>query len=98
MMPAPVFESIAALMDQDPRGLDDDALRTCVRTLMTIKSSVDAAVLATASELDQRGAYFADEMIEARAWLAHHTAIARGTAGAMVWLTKRLRYMPEFAH
>src|SRR4051812_26187687 len=96
-MPAPVVESIDALLTVDPRALDDDELKRQLRQLLTARARVEAAVLAAVSELDQRNVYVSDGHTEARAWIAHHAGVARSTAGALVWLTKRLRYMPAFA-
>src|SRR5437899_2900002 len=96
-MPAPVVESIDALLTDDARALDDDDVRATIVTLVSLRSRVDAALLAATGELDQRNAYVADGQTDARAWLAHHTGVARATAGAILWLTKRLRYMPAFA-
>lgn len=95
-MAAPVLESIDALLDGDPRALDDETLKQHVRSVMAAKARVDAAVLAAVSELDVRNVYVSDGQTEAKAWVAHHTAVGRTTAGALVWLTKRLRYLPAF--
>jgi len=96
-MAAPVVESIETLLDVDPRALDDEALRDHVRVLARLQSRVQAAMLSTVSELDSRDAHLTDGSLDARGWLAHHTAMARKVAGATVWLAKRLKYMPLFA-
>lgn len=96
-MAAPVVESIDALLGGDPRTLDDDQLKHHLRGIVAVRARADAALMAATAEFDQRDAYVADGMLNARAWLAHHTAIGRATAGSIVWLAKRLRYMPAFA-
>src|SRR4051812_43835394 len=53
-------------------------------------------MLAVVRELEARNACVSDGMTDTRSWLAHHTAVGRGTAGALVWLTQRMRYMPAF--
>src|SRR4051795_2226329 len=97
MMAVPVLESIDALLTDDAAALDDDELKTRARGLGALRAQVDAAMLAVAQELETRRACVSDGMVGTRAWLAHHTAVARGTAGALMWLAKRLRYMPLFA-
>ena len=96
-MPAALVESIDALLMYEPRALDDGELRAHLKNLMQVRARVDAAVLASTLELDQRNAYVADAAVDARAWIAHNTAVGRKTAGALVWLGKHLRYMPAFA-
>lgn len=95
-MPAAVTESIDALLRVDPRALDDDDLKLHLQAVLAARARLEAAVLAATLELDQRNAYVSDGQTEARAWIAHHAGTARATAGALVWLTKRLRYMPAF--
>src|SRR3954454_14409506 len=83
-MPAPVVESIDALLTVDPRALDDDELKRQLREPLTARARVEAAVLAAVSELDQRNAYVSDGHTEARAWIAHHAGVApldRGRTG-----------------
>jgi len=96
-MPALVVETSDALPHGDPRALDDGDLKARARGLRRLASQVEAELLAVVAEIDGRKACVADGMIDTRAWLAHHTAVARATAGALVWLAKRLRYMPAFA-
>src|SRR3954447_12535769 len=96
-MPALAADSLDALLGDDPRALDDDGLKEQLRALVRARSRVDAAVVAATTELDSRNAYVADGAIDARGWVAHHTGVARATAGSFVWLLKRLRYMPAFA-
>src|SRR5688500_10345208 len=96
-MPAAEVDSVDALLSADARALDDDDLRRLLRRLMRARARVDAAVVAATVELDQRDAYVADGMVDAKAWIAHHTGVARRTAGALVWLAKRARYMSAFA-
>src|SRR5437870_4577618 len=95
-MAAPVLESIEALLSEDVGALDDEDLKARTRMLVRLESRIDAALLATTAEIEQRNAYVADGMVSTRAWLAHHTGMARTVAGATVWLAKRLRYMPQF--
>jgi hypothetical protein len=86
-----------ALLSGEPGALDDRELRAHLQKLMEVRAQVDAAMVAATLELDQRNAYMADGAVDARAWLAHHTAVSRKTAGALVWLAKHVRYMPAFA-
>jgi hypothetical protein len=85
------------LLGRDPGALDDDELRDHVRALVRLQARVDAAVLAATGEFDQRAAYLADGMVNTRAWLAHHCGVARTVAGSILWLARRVRYMPVFA-
>ena len=96
-MTVPVADSIATLVGEDPRTLDDDGLKDHLRDLVRAQSQLDAAVLAAVVEFDQRTLSVSDGQLDTRAWLAHQTGTARKIAGATVWLAKRIRYMPAFA-
>ena len=95
-MTVPVLDSIATLLDDDPRPLDNDELKARVRDLVAAQARVQAAVLAAVVEFDHRNLAVTDGQTDTRAWIAHHTGTARKTAGATIWLAKRIRYMPAF--
>lgn len=96
-MAVPVIDSMATLVGEDPRTLDDDELKDHLRVLVRAQSQLDAAMLAAVVEFEQRNLSVSDGQLDTRAWLAHHTGTARKIAGATVWLAKRVRYMPAFA-
>jgi hypothetical protein len=96
-MAVPVIDSMATLVGEDPRTLDDDELKDHLRALVRARSQLDVAMLAAIVEFEQRNLSVSDGQLDTRAWLAHHTGTARKIAGATVWLAKRVRYMPAFA-
>lgn len=93
-MTASVRDSIDALTHIDPRALQlselKDALRGCARA----RSRVDAVELRLIAEFKARAGCVSDGMVNTRAWLAHHTGVARNIAGSRVKLATNLRQMP----
>ncbi len=81
----------------DPRALDDADLKLLLCDLGRARARIDALEAAAIAELDARGCYVTDGAVNAKAWLAHNTAVSRVVAGARVLLAKRLRRMPAMA-
>jgi hypothetical protein len=86
--------SIDALLADDPALLDDGELKAVLVDFARVRARFDVAEAAVIAEFDRRGLCVADGAVTTRAWLAHHTGIARLTAGARVLLAKRLVRMP----
>src|SRR4051794_7439656 len=97
MMAVSVLESIGALLADDAAMLDDDELKTRARRLGALRAKIDAAALAVAQGVGTRRAGGSGGVVGTRGGRGHHTAVGRGTGGALMWLAKRLRYMPLFA-
>ena len=97
-MPTPTAaRSIDALIADDPAALDLPGLKANLLDFAVARARFDAAEAATIAEFDQRGAFLADGQVNTRAWLAHHTGIARNVAGGRILTAKRLRRMPLMA-
>ena len=95
---APVsVRSIDALIGDDPGALDGAELKQNLLDFARARARLDAAEAATIAEFDARCCFVEDGMVNTRAWLAHHTGIARATAGSRVLMAKRLRRMPLLA-
>jgi len=92
-----VLRSIDALVDDDPSSLDADGLKANLVEFGRARARLDAAEAATIAEFDRRGCCVTDGAVNTKAWLAHHTGAARGTAGSRVLLAKRLQHMPAVA-
>ena len=80
-----------------PCTLDVDALKATLVELGRARARLDAAEAAVIAEFDSRGCCVTDGMVSTRAWLGHHTGVARAVAGGRVRLAKRLRRMPLMA-
>lgn len=93
-MPAATVGSIDALLADDPSTLAGDDLKVRLVELGRARARLDAAESATLAAFEQRAVFLSDGMTDTRAWLAHHTGIARALAGSRVTLAKRLRRMP----
>jgi hypothetical protein len=94
-MPDPTAaRSIDALLADDPATLDAGELKANLIDLARARARFDVAEAATIAEFDRRGCGVADGAVNTKAWLAHHTGVARVTAGARVLLAKRLLRMP----
>jgi hypothetical protein len=89
--------SIDALVDVDPAALDAAGLRAHLVELGRARARVDAAEAMAIALFDEQVGYLADGMVNARAWLAHHTGVSRAVAGSRVLLARRLRRMPLMA-
>ncbi|HUF33295.1 MAG TPA: DUF222 domain-containing protein [Acidimicrobiales bacterium] len=89
--------SIDELVAIDATSLDSAGVRALAVELERAKARLDAALLAVAGELDRNGWYLDDGAAKVRCWLAHHSGIARATAGSRVRLAKRLRFTPLMA-
>jgi len=97
-MPAPTSAcSIDELLAVDPRLLDAAGLKRHLVDLAAARSRLAAAEADAVAEFDARACYVDDGMVNARAWLAHHTGVPRAAAGGRVLLAKRLRRMPHMA-
>jgi hypothetical protein len=86
--------SIDALLADDPATLDTGELKANLIDLARARARFDAAEAATIAEFDRRGCCVGDGALNTKAWLAHHTGVARATVGARVLLAKRLLRMP----
>jgi hypothetical protein len=86
--------SIDALLAEDPGALDTAELKANLLEFARARARLDAAEAATIAVFDERAGFVADGMLNTRAWLAHHTGIARAAAGSRVLMAKRLRRMP----
>lgn len=84
-----------AWRDIVPGDLDDRALKDLLCQLARIRAGLDALEAGALTEMERRGCYVTDGAVNAKAWLAHHTGVARGIAGARVRLAKRLARLPE---
>ena len=93
-MSAVPVRSIDALIDDDPSALDAGELKANLLEFGRARARLDAAEAATIAAFDERGCFVGDGMVNTRAWLAHHTGIARAAAGSRVLMAKRLRRMP----
>jgi hypothetical protein len=91
---AVAVRSFDALLDDDPGALDAAGLKANLLDFARARARLDAAEAATMAEFDARCCFVDDGMVNTKAWLAHHTGIARAGAGARVLLAKRLRRMP----
>jgi hypothetical protein len=94
MLDPTAARSTDALLADDPATLDDGELRANLIDLARARARLDAAEAATIAEFDRRGCYIADGALNAKAWLAHQTGVARAIAGARVVLARRLLRMP----
>ncbi|MGH9185048.1 MAG: DUF222 domain-containing protein, partial [Acidimicrobiales bacterium] len=89
--------SIDALVGLDAAALDDSELKAALCDVARARARLDATEATLIAEFDQRASYVGDGAVNTRAWLAHHTGVARAVAGARVLLAKRLRRMPVMA-
>jgi hypothetical protein len=89
--------SIDALLADNPRALNNAELKAQLIEFKRARARLDAAEAATIAEFTLRGCCLSDGMVTAKAWLAHHTGIARAVAGSRVRLAKRLHRMPVTA-
>jgi hypothetical protein len=80
-----------------PGVLDDDALKATLVELGRARARLDAEEAAVIAEFDQGAVFLTDGAVNTRAWLAHHTGVARAVAGGRVRLAKRLQRMPLMA-
>jgi hypothetical protein len=81
----------------DPGVLADEALKATLVELGRTRARLDAEEAAVIAEFDQRSCCVDDGMVNTRAWLGHHTGVARAVAGGRVRLARRLRRMPLMA-
>lgn len=88
------LESIDALIEDDPRALDDGGLKRSLLQFAAARAALDAAEAATIAEFDARSCFVLDGMANTRSWLAHQTGVAREIAGARLNLARHLRRMP----
>ena len=80
-----------------PCLLDVAELKSRLVELGRARARLDAEEAAVIAEFDSRGCCVEDGMVNTRAWLGHHTGVARVVAGGRVRLARRLRRMPLMA-
>ena len=89
--------SIDALKDIEPSALDLAGLKASLRACRAARSELDALELRLIAEFDERAGCVSDGMVNTRAWLGHHTGVARQIAGSRVRLARKLRELSHMA-